>query len=79
MGPIVYTTYGIAMRHGPETLAESGGLRPAGGARMRVRTAPGASVRARSWLAAMVVRGAKKPRWLVLPPRNSPARPSTLR
>ena len=79
MVPIVYTTYGVAMGHGPETLAESGGLRPAGAARMRVRTAHGVSVRARSWLAAMVVRGAKKPQWLVLPPWNSPARPSTLR
>jgi hypothetical protein len=79
MVPIIYTTYAIAMRHGPETLAECGGLRPAGAARMRVRTAPGASVRARSWLAAMLVRVAKMPRWLVLGPWNAPARPSTLR
>jgi hypothetical protein len=79
MAPIIYTTYAIAMRHGPETLAECGGLRPAGAGRMRVRTAPGASVRARSWLPAMVIRGAKKPWWLVLPPWTSPARPSTLR
>jgi len=28
--PVIYTTYGIAMRHQPEVLAESGGVRSAG-------------------------------------------------
>jgi hypothetical protein len=30
MGPIIYTTYGIAMGQRPETLSNSGGLRPTG-------------------------------------------------
>jgi hypothetical protein len=33
MVPIIYTTYGTAMGHQPETLAASGGLKPAGGGR----------------------------------------------
>ena len=37
MGPIIYTTYGIAMGQRPETLANSGGLRPAGAEPMRER------------------------------------------
>jgi hypothetical protein len=37
MGPIIYTTYGIAMGQRPETLANSGGLRPAEAEPMRAR------------------------------------------
>jgi len=38
MVPVIYTTYGIAMRHQPEVLAESGGLRSAGDGGMRDHT-----------------------------------------
>jgi hypothetical protein len=50
MGPVIYTTYGIAMGHRSETLAESGGLRPAGVGRGRERTTQVATTRKGSWL-----------------------------
>jgi hypothetical protein len=55
MGPVIYTTYGIAMGHRSETLAESGGLRPAGAGRGRERTAQVATSRGRSWLDTLLV------------------------
>ena len=39
MVPVIYTTYGFAMGHRPEALAESGGLRPAGVGGVRERPA----------------------------------------
>ena len=56
MGPVIYTTYGTAMGHRPETLAESGGLRPAGAERARGRTTQVVVTRAWSWLGAILVR-----------------------
>jgi len=38
MGPIIYTTYGIAMGQRPETLSNSGGVRPAGAESIRERS-----------------------------------------
>jgi hypothetical protein len=35
MMPVIYTTYGMAMRHHPEVLAASGGLGSAGAERIR--------------------------------------------
>jgi hypothetical protein len=55
MGPVIYTTYGIAMGHRSETLAESGGLRPAGARRGRERTTQVATSRGRSWLDTLLV------------------------
>ena len=56
MVPIIYTTYGVAMGHRPETLASSGGLRPAGKAgRAEVTPALVLLSRARRWLKTLVV------------------------
>jgi hypothetical protein len=55
MGPVIYTTYGFAMGHRSETLAESGGLRPAGAGRGRERTTQVATSRGRSWLDTLLV------------------------
>jgi hypothetical protein len=51
MVPVLYTTYGLAMGHHPEVLAESGGLRPAACERTLV---PGGL--ARRWLVAAMDR-----------------------
>jgi hypothetical protein len=56
MVPVIYTTYGIAMGHRPETLAASGGLRPAGASSSRERLAQVAVARARWWLETLLVR-----------------------
>ncbi len=56
MGPIVYTTYGIAMGHRTEDLANSGGLRPAGAEPMRERPARVGVARTLQWLGAALVR-----------------------
>jgi hypothetical protein len=39
MVSVIYTTYGVAMGHRPEALAESGGVRPAGVGGVRERPA----------------------------------------
>ena len=56
MRPILYTTYGVAMRHRPEALANCGGLRPAGAEPMRNRPARVGVARALRWLGAARVR-----------------------
>jgi hypothetical protein len=56
MMPVIYTTYGVAMGHRPETLAASGGLRPAGARRTRERPALVAISRAPCWLEGLLVR-----------------------
>ena len=56
MVPVIYTTYGIAMGHRPETLAESGGLRLAGADNSHERPARVAGSRARWWLETLLVR-----------------------
>jgi hypothetical protein len=56
MGPIIYTTYGLAMRHRPEALAASGGVRPAGAERRRQRPASVGVARARRWLGTVFAR-----------------------
>jgi hypothetical protein len=57
MMPVIYTTYGVAMGHRPETLAASGGLRPAGGAgSAEAYPAPVLVSRAWWWLKTLVVR-----------------------
>jgi hypothetical protein len=56
MVPIIYTTYGMAMRHHPEVLATSGGLRPASAGRAP-KHRPGVGMRsARRWLGAVIDR-----------------------
>jgi hypothetical protein len=50
MFPIVYTTYGLAMGHPAETLANSGGLRPAGAEPVRTRPAHVGRALAPAWL-----------------------------
>jgi hypothetical protein len=50
MLPTIYTTYGMAMGHQPETLANSGGLRPTGAEPRRTRTADIGLARVRGWL-----------------------------
>jgi hypothetical protein len=55
MVPVIYTTYGIAMGHRPETLAESGGLRPTGAGRAHERPARITVARAR-WFKTMLDR-----------------------
>jgi hypothetical protein len=56
MGPVIYTTYGIAMGHRPEVLAASGGLQPVGVNRMREQTAQLRRTRVRCWLETVLVR-----------------------
>jgi hypothetical protein len=56
MGPIISTTYSIAMGHRPETLAESGGLRPADAGRAREPMAQVVVSRVWSWLETMLIR-----------------------
>ena len=56
MLPVIYTTYGIAMRHRPEVLAESGGLQPAGGGRMREHPSWRLGECVRQWLKTVLVR-----------------------
>jgi len=56
MVPVIYTTYGIAMRHQPEVLAESGGLRSAEDGGMRDRTTPPARTSSRRWLEVVLLR-----------------------
>jgi hypothetical protein len=55
MLPIIYTTYGIAMRHRPEELAASGGLRLAGTERRREPTARLGEARLRCWIETVLV------------------------
>ena len=52
MVPIIYTTYGVAMGHRPETLAAAGALRPAG---PRRGDGPHGAARARMLLVAVLV------------------------
>jgi hypothetical protein len=49
MFPATYTTYGMAMGHQPETLAASGGLRPAGAERLSACPARVGVAQARRW------------------------------
>ena len=56
MLPTIYTTYGVAMGHSPETLANSGGLRPTGAEPMRTRPAHVGRARVRAWLDGAVGR-----------------------
>jgi hypothetical protein len=56
MMPVIYTTYGVAMGHRPETLAASGGLRRAGARRTHERPAPVAISRAQWWLESLLLR-----------------------
>jgi hypothetical protein len=56
MVPVIYTTYGIAMRHRPETLAESGGLKPAGVGRTYPHPSRLRGERVRQWLETVLVR-----------------------
>jgi hypothetical protein len=50
MLPTIYTTYGVAMGHPPETLANSGGLQPTGAEPRRTRAADIGLARVRGWL-----------------------------
>jgi hypothetical protein len=56
MVPVIYTTYGIAMRHQPEVLAESGGLRSAGVGEIRDRTTKPARANTCQWLEVVLRR-----------------------
>jgi hypothetical protein len=56
MVPIIYTTYGIAMRQRPEVLAASGGLQPAGVGRMLTRPSRRMGECVRRWLKSVLVR-----------------------
>jgi hypothetical protein len=56
MLPVIYTTYGVAMGHQPETLANSGGLRPVGAEPMRTSPARVGIARGRRWLDSVLVR-----------------------
>ena len=56
MLPTIYTTYGLAMGHPPELLADSGGLKPIGTKPLSTRPALVDMVRARGWLKAAVGR-----------------------
>ena len=56
MLPAIYTTYGAAMGHRPEVLAESGGLRPAGAERTHEPAAWVRGARVRGWLNTILVR-----------------------
>jgi hypothetical protein len=56
MFPAIYTTYGMAMGHEPETLAASGGLRPDGAERLSACPARVDMAPARRWLKFIVTR-----------------------
>ena len=56
MVPIIYTTYGLAMRHRLEVLTASGGLQPAATERRREQLARVAVARVRSSLSTLLVR-----------------------
>lgn len=56
MVPVIYTTYGIAMRHRPEVLAASGGLQPVGVGRMLPRPSRRLGECVRQWLKTALVR-----------------------
>jgi hypothetical protein len=56
MFPAIYTTYGMAMGHQPETLAASGGLRPDGAERLSARPARVGMTPARRWLGIIATR-----------------------
>ena len=56
MMPVIYTTYGIAMRHQPEVLAESGGLKPAGVGRTLSHPSRLRGEHVRQWLETVLIR-----------------------
>jgi hypothetical protein len=56
MLPVIYTTYGIAMRHRPEVLAGSGGLKSAGVGRMFTSPSRRMGACVRQWLETILVR-----------------------
>ena len=56
MVPVIYTTYGIAMRHRPQVLAESGGLQPAGVGRTLTHPSRRLGECVRQWLETVLVR-----------------------
>ena len=56
MVPVIYSTYGIAMRQRPEVLAESGGLQPAGVGWMLTRPSRRLGECVRQWLTSILVR-----------------------
>jgi hypothetical protein len=53
MMPVIYTTYGMAMRHHPEVLAASGGLASAGPERRRSRPIPIRMARVCCWFSPL--------------------------
>ena len=82
MVPVIYTTYGIAMRQQPEVLAESGGLRSAGVGGMRDHTTRLARANTCQWLEVVLLRLGLRHRevdsWVEAPSTlASPALPST--
>lgn len=54
MMPVIYTTYGMAMRHHPEVLASSGGLGSAGAERLRARPIRVGVARAYCWFSTLL-------------------------
>ena len=60
MGPIIYTTYGVAMGHRPEVLAATGGLAPAEAGRPRARTAWQGLTRVGCWLTHLLAPGHRR-------------------
>ena len=68
MFPAIYTTYGMAMGHRPETLAASGGLRPAGAEGWSARPGRVGVAQACRWLGIFVA-------WMRLRHRDAGRRP----
>ena len=60
--PVIYTTYGMAMRHHPEVLAASGGLRSIAAERLRARPIRVRVARAYRWFSTLFARVRLRPR-----------------